>query len=262
MKLMLFVLYIFVLLLCRFSPGRSCNFSTEVFCSSQEIARKCKKECENYLNGGGSPAPLVRFTLYMESLSRDCRYFIITELYPTFQSVGEIMNLTIVPYGNAQETKVGTEWQFTCQHGEEECYGNLIETCAIHYYPNTTTQFSFIHCIEMSSSYPRESGPDCAAKFSLDYTKIKSCADGPLGNSLEHEMALKTNALRPRHEYVPWVTLNGVHTKGIQEEAENNLTKLICDAYTASPKPSACSQGLTTKDKISQEVSDSFALLI
>jgi interferon gamma-inducible protein 30 len=63
-----------------------------------------------------------------------------------------------------------------------------------------------------------------------------------LGNQLEHEMALRTNALQPPHQYVPWVTLNGVHTERIQTEAQNNLIQLICDTYQGSPKPQGCSQ--------------------
>ena len=55
------------------------------------------------------------------------------------------------------------------------------------------------------------------------------------------EMAVKTNALKPQHQYVPWVTLNGKHTEKLQREAENNLLKLVCKYYTG-PKPSACEQ--------------------
>jgi interferon gamma-inducible protein 30 len=55
-------------------------------------------------------------------------------------------------------------------------------------------------------------------------------------------MALRTNALQPPHQYVPWVTLNGVHTAEIQSKAENNLIQLICDTYQGSPKPEACPQ--------------------
>ena len=45
----------------------------------------------------------------------------------------------------------------------------------------------------------------------IDYEAVKSCAGGSLGNKLEHEMAVKTDNLKPPHEYVPWITLNGVN---------------------------------------------------
>lgn len=56
-------------------------------------------------------------------------------------------------------------------------------------------------------------------------------------------MALKTEALNPKHTYVPWITLEGVHTEEIQNEAENNLVGLICKTYKG-PKPSACQKYL------------------
>lgn len=185
----------------------------------------------------------VNITLYFESLCGGCQWFIKHQLYPAFQSIGSIMNINLVPYGNADEKLKDGKWVFTCQHGKEECIGNLIETCAIHFYPNVTDFFPFIHCIETSGKIPRKAAPSCAQKFDLDYSEIESCASGDLGNKLEHEMALKTDALVPDHTYVPWITLEGVHTEKIQNEAENNLVRLICKTYKGSKKPEACQEG-------------------
>jgi interferon gamma-inducible protein 30 len=70
----------------------------------------------------------VNFTLYYETLCPDCRQFIKTQVSRAFQSIADIMNISFVPYGNAREiyrpeTKL---YQFYCQHGSDECYGNLI----------------------------------------------------------------------------------------------------------------------------------------
>ena len=184
----------------------------------------------------------VNVTLYYESLCGGCQYFIQHQYYPAFQNISSIMNVGLVPYGNAEEKKKDGKWVFTCQHGKEECIGNLIETCAIHLYPNVNDYFPFIHCIETSGKIPRKAAPSCAQKFKLDYSKIESCANGDLGNNLEHEMALKTEALDPDHTYVPWITINGVHTEKLQNQAEDNLIKLICKTYEGSPKPQACQE--------------------
>ena len=225
--------------------SQSCRLPPSVCCSSKEAARLCnvEKQCEGYLTAiPKSKAQLVSFTLYTESLCPDCTDFMEKQLCPAFKDVGSIMNLGFVPYGNAKEQQQGDKWEFTCQHGPEECYGNLIQTCAIHYHPDSTVYFPFIYCVQSSSNLPSESAPICASKFGLSYDEIQSCVDGPLGNSLEHEMALKTDALQPPHDHVPWVTLNGVHTDEIQSEAENNLIKLICETYQGTPKPPACSE--------------------
>ena len=133
----------------------------------------------------------VNITLYFESLCGGFQWLIKHQLYPAFQSIGSIMNINL-----------DGKWVFTCQHGKEECIGNLIETCAIHFYPNVTDFFPFIHCTETSGKIPRKAAPSCAQKFDLDYSEIWSCVSGDLGNKLEHEMALKTDALVPDHTYV------------------------------------------------------------
>ena len=249
----------YILLFCSFlvAPvsSENCGLPPSLWCSSREVARKCDVEtqCEPFLSSAKKEGPLVNFTLYTETLCPYCILFISNQLYPTFKSIGSIMNLEIVPYGNAKEQQVGDKWQFTCQHGIEECYGNLIETCAIHYHQNISVYLPFIHCIELDVSKkltPRQSAPACAEKLGLDYSQIKSCADGPLGNSLEHKMGLKTRALQPPQTYVPWLTLNGVHNKQIQYAAQHELEELICRTYQGSPKPAACSYKLGLKNRL------------
>jgi len=187
-------------------------------------------------------APKVDVTLYYESLCPDCQLFIRQQLYPTYQKIGDIFNLTLVPYGNAEETKRGDKWVFQCQHGPNECLGNLIETCAISLLKNLSVSFPFVHCFEVSierSGNPKSVAQHCAKSLGIDYAPIEACVSGPQGNELEHEMAKKTDALEPQHEYVPWVTINGKHTEKIQREAENNLLKLVCEYYEGT-KPPAC----------------------
>jgi len=174
----------------------------------------------------------VGITLYYESLCGGCRQFIETQLYPTYQKVGNIMDVTLVPYGNAQESREEDQWQYQCQHGPAECVGNLIETCAISILYNTSVYFPFIHCVETNIQYsPRSTAESCASQLGIDFAPIDKCQSGPQGNMLEHEMAEKTNALEPPHQYVPWITMNGKHTNQIQNEATSNLLKLVCDNY-------------------------------
>ena len=47
----------------------------------------------------------VNLTLYYESLCPDCRDFILKQLYPVMQQVGSIINLVLIPYGNAHVSK-------------------------------------------------------------------------------------------------------------------------------------------------------------
>ncbi|KAL3892301.1 hypothetical protein ACJMK2_004518 [Sinanodonta woodiana] len=139
-----------------------------------------------------------------------------------------------------QEKKDGSSWEFKCQHGEEECIGNIIETCTIYLTRNISVYFPFIHCIETTKGHIENATQKCASKFKgIDLDKIMGCSKSSLGNELEHQMALLTEALQPPHTYVPWVTLNGVHTDDIQDMAENDLVNLICQTYQG-PKPAGC----------------------
>ena len=55
------------------------------------------------------------------------------------EGVPAIMNLTIVPYGNAHLDGDTV----TCQHGDDECSGNSWEQCAIAHYPDSVDHFPF-----------------------------------------------------------------------------------------------------------------------
>ena len=70
-----------------------------------------------------------------------------------------------------------------------------------------------------------------------------------MGNQLEHDLALKTSELNPKHDFVPWVTVNGQHTWEIQDQASSDLIGLICDTYTGA-KPDACQ---THKKKVDKD---------
>lgn len=54
----------------------------------------------------------------------------------------------------------------------------------------------------------------CLGVYFPDTTwdSVMKCVKGDEGNKLMHQNALKTNALKPPHEYVPWITINGVRT--------------------------------------------------
>ncbi|XP_066298640.1 gamma-interferon-inducible lysosomal thiol reductase-like [Branchiostoma lanceolatum] len=231
--------------------GQTCDVPPSMWCSSPAVAKACQvdESCERYLRKiGDAPAPPVSLTLYYESLCGGCQKFINEQLWPTWNKLSPIMNLTLVPYGNAAEKKRFDKWVYECQHGKQECVGNLIETCTLHMLKNISAAFPFIHCIESRVEYsdnPKKAAEKCASKMQVDFSAIEKCADGSQGNALEHEMALKTGSLNPPHTYVPWVTLNGVHTEKIQNAAMDDLLKLICDTYQG-PKPDACTPSTAT----------------
>lgn len=193
-----------------------------------------------------SGAPPVNVSLYYESLCPGCRAMIHEQIYPTYQALKStgIVDIQLFPYGNAYEHKRDQKWVFQCQHGEDECQVNMVETCALHLLP-PLHQMDYIYCVEEPRGHPTvDTGKKCAQKLDLEWDPIFNCFNGSIGNHLEHEMALKTEALKPSHQYVPWITVNGVHTEKIQDKVTDDMLGYVCSVYTG-PKPAACGTKIT-----------------
>ncbi len=65
------------------------------------------------------------------SSTRSDRDFFLTNLYPTYRNVEEIINLEIVPFGLTTFTVVDGNYIFTCPTGPDECLGNRIHVSLI-----------------------------------------------------------------------------------------------------------------------------------
>ena len=189
-------------------------------------------------------AALVKVQLFAEALCPDCINYTTTQLSALMEAVPEIVELQVFPYGNAKETGPDDDglYDFACQHGENECLGNLFEACAIAHYPGKINDLPewlpFYECME-SSAYQYMNGEfdttvvsDCATVadgFALDYDVISECAMGEDGNALMHDIAAAT----PDHTYVPWVVVDGVTVPDSGNGyPDGDLTEIVCAAYT------------------------------
>ncbi|NXP94030.1 GILT reductase, partial [Passerina amoena] len=269
------------------APG--CDHPAHRWCSSRDVAVACQVEsrCPSLPHPAAAP---VELSLYYESLCPACREFLVLKLFPTWLLLpDEMLNITLVPYGNAQvragapgalpgaagpahprlvpqERNDSGKLDFQCQHGPEECLGNMMEACLMHEAKNFSTFFPVIFCLESGSSVtenleavrppPRPSLPlvgdvpvplsvPCARQClqiyapELDSGRISACVQGDTGVALMHHNAQLTEALDPPHQYVPWITINGKHTDELQAQAEASLLGLVCHLYQGE-KPEVC----------------------
>jgi len=263
--------------LCPATTFSSCSFPPEFWCSSKDIAASCGvstqcgpwleepvKTIHSYSNNNNDDVDekrrLLDLTILYEVLCPDCQEFILDQVALAISELGAEfwthVKLTLFPFGNAEESfdPKSDRYVFRCQHGPTECLGNLIHTCAMNHCGNDAPKwFPFVHCMELKSREAAKRRPaiayenritdddmtkfgaQCAGKTKLNWTEIHECTTGWRGNLLQHAVAKAT----AKHQYVPWVIVNGRHTEKIQDDAEKNLLKLIC-RFIRHPKPFAC----------------------
>ncbi|KAJ7531198.1 hypothetical protein O6H91_14G036000 [Diphasiastrum complanatum] len=183
----------------------------------------------------------VLVELYSESLCPFCANFIVNYLSHFFDNgLIEIVDIRIIPFGNAH---INSDGSITCQgrrqeHGPDECKLNIIQTCAINLWPNVTQWFPFILCLE---SLPRHTAAQqwtsCVKSSNLELSRIAECYEGPLGDKLERRFADETFSLKPPHQYVPWVLVNGTPLYDDYESVET----YVCQVYKGpKPLPAIC----------------------
>ncbi|KAH8954067.1 hypothetical protein BDL97_08G060500 [Sphagnum fallax] len=183
----------------------------------------------------------VKVELYSESLCPYCANFIINYLNPFFNNgLIDIVELRIIPYGNAH---IHADGSLTCQHGQDECYLNIIQTCAIRLWPKVTDWFPFIYCLEkLPRATAAQDWKSCVEPSHLDLAPLLECSASPLGEKLELEFAAETDRLQPPHKYVPWVLVNG---EPLYENYED-VAIYVCKDYQGT-KPAVCSRLLPSE---------------
>ncbi|KAJ9582816.1 hypothetical protein L9F63_022835, partial [Diploptera punctata] len=181
----------------------------------------------------------VRLSVYYESLCPDSIRFIKYQLHPTYLLLGNYMHVDFVPYGKAsQSRKPNGGYSFQCQHGPNECKGNMQQACALSLLPhNATTQVQFVSCV-MSSQSPPNAGRQCANILGIDYNAIASCANSTEGQNLLAALGNRTHSVSPKITFIPTIVFNGVYTQTDQDDSMDNLLRVVC-RHIVGTKPAA-----------------------
>jgi len=170
--------------------------------------------------------------------------FIISNLGPSLDmGLLDMIDLTIVPYGNAQESKNEEgEWVFTCEHKDDECYGNIMTNCVMDQIPESINKAKAVVCIEQHANYNNQGFIQalylCAEKFNYSEHFVSNCMGNQHGNALQHAAAIRTPS---DLQYVPWLIVDGSHPDVTEENVMlGDIFSWACKKFEGDNKPVAC----------------------
>eukprot|EP00484_Ammonia_sp_Unknown_P013865 CAMPEP_0197072196 /NCGR_PEP_ID=MMETSP1384-20130603/209975_1 /TAXON_ID=29189 /ORGANISM="Ammonia sp." /LENGTH=207 /DNA_ID=CAMNT_0042511013 /DNA_START=204 /DNA_END=827 /DNA_ORIENTATION=+ len=186
-----------------------------------------------------------------------------------------MVNITIYPYGNANERQLSNgSWSFTCQHGEDECQGNLVETCFINLVSFDQDKFmdfiiTYEADLEKSSKNPYSTAQTLLStgNYAVTWVDFIITYEADLEKSSKNPYSTAQTLLSTgnyavtwaqmdscltstqgntwehqmavwtnaaNHQYTPWITLNGKHTNTIQNECSASTLECTCAQYSGT----------------------------
>ena len=168
-------------------------------------------------------------TIYTESLCPDCKNFFINSFASALNTTFNFNNVMIIPFGNAEVNKAKNGFEFICQHGFKECYGNMIHSCTIDIIKERKKALDYIVCYEREV-FKNENNFNKTVNICVNDKKeaesIIQCASSERGLKLMRKM----NKMTPSYiDYVPYIVVNGVHNKDAETKIIKNFTEYITE---------------------------------
>lgn len=171
----------------------------------------------------------VHFTIYYEALCPDSRYFITRPLRAALDSFPDL-NIKYIPFGKANSDGRGG---FTCQHGPEECRGNIIHGCALARLPPGRPQHDFVYCAMLNPKQYEK----CVTRSGLSWVDVEACSLSPEGNEYHRSNEIVTKSNTDGPTFVPSIAFNDAFDKSQSTAAFNDLESYLCsNHYSSHPK--------------------------
>ncbi|XP_055587220.1 GILT-like protein 1 [Uranotaenia lowii] len=190
----------------------------------------------------------VPVNIYYESLCPDSAKFINEQLYPVAKQFRSNLDLKFIPYGKSTYRTQGSEVQFDCHHGPNECYGNKVHACALYhiqgnsYQPNNTKEalvLEYVNCLMERAQFKDGvfPGKACADAFEIhNYETIETCANSTEGSSLLRNYGDETEKLlKGGLKNVPTIAFKQTFDSDNQNLAIQNFRAALCKNLNPSP---------------------------
>ncbi|CAL8108584.1 unnamed protein product [Orchesella dallaii] len=172
----------------------------------------------------------ITVSVYYEILCPDSKHFILKQLIPVWRKYINHLNVRLVPFGKGNVAERSGTYQFTCQHGAEECHGNKLHACLIENYGNASIQMDVIGCsMERFRLWGAtikdidEVMSECIKEKIPDNKHELIC---PNADKLLATHGYETLALRPRVTFIPTISID--NSVGNQATILRNLDGVIC----------------------------------
>jgi len=184
--------------------------------------------------------PKITVSIYYGSLCSGCVHFFKNQIGPNLTKFQKYVNFDFIPFGITQQKMFEGKWYFKCQNGVNECMKNKWQACSIHVLPPKLHLLASYLVCYMNSTDEILSGYQCTRKYKglYDeyYSKIKQCfMNREFSDSLMLHHSNRTKSVVPRLTRMPSIIFNGVYNETEQDDAKNNLEKVICKYL--NPKP-------------------------
>ncbi|CAH4031076.1 unnamed protein product [Pieris brassicae] len=220
-------------------------FTIRALAETNEITEKNETKLFDE-NADIEKPPKLNIKYYYESHCPYCRNFETDHFKQIIEKLHDYLDIQTYPYGNVNRLHLpNNTFEYACQHGPEECYGNKLHACALDVIKNHTAALLFNNCL-MDISQENKGSDDkaadkCASNMGYDSNVIKECALGEKGSELFNYYGEETSKHKIRG--VPKIWINGS-----KYERSHDVMGDICK-YFLNPIPPCENYDSTKNDE-------------
>ncbi|KAK7082347.1 hypothetical protein SK128_005402 [Halocaridina rubra] len=174
----------------------------------------------------------VKLTIFIETLCPDSIKFVVNQLLPTWNALQGMISIDLNAYGNAKDSGIATGYGFTCQHGPEECFGNMVLECAKRYVNDVNSFLQFVACFMFGIQPHHQRGEACGQNCWREMgANTRVWSHHQRGQQLLHNAGIYQKSFHPISNSVPWIIINNSFTHQHLKDAQVNLFELLCSIY-------------------------------
>jgi hypothetical protein len=229
--LRMFLAALLALLYCIVRPNVAaqppCTLPPDFWCDHPNVTLACTGSlsyCESYkANRAGRKLDL---RLAFETACPDSQKFIIYRMYPNVlsqPSMVDMVDFKAYPWGLAKRE---SDQKVRCHHGQRECIGNRVLSCALRHYDNDKfRQGKVLNCFMSHMMYRgeplagMEKCMDSILAAPAEKSEVIGCAKGRQANELEKTAEIETQKILTTPRFVPFISVNGhahIHMQSYQ----------------------------------------------